>query len=453
MVHLPMSELRLSGRPTPARPSSAPRLLMVGAHHQDLADAVHEPLADALRRVVDGRLRDPSGGRVPPEFTEAVLLRTCARTELYLVTADPAETFRRICALVGGHLPGGEAPESQLRFATAAAATRHLFRTASGLESAVLGEAEVLGQVRAALADAHEAGGIGPVLTRLVQDAVAVGRRVRSETRIGEGSVSLTGSAVDWAEGRVAAGASTALVLGAGRTGRSVAHRLAGGGWKRILIANRTLARARELAAECGGEAVVLGCMRERLFEVDAVFAAIDSDGPVLGPIEFEMARAARADALRCAVDLSHPAVIDWPDLDRASLLGITALQRHIRESQVSRTRWIPDAERIVDEAVAAFSLWFRGRGVVPFVVRMREEVMQRALDEAERAGRGCVPEERERLRRLARSVARSMLHAPTAALRSVDPGSADGVQLMETTRALFGLADPDAPAVESRTS
>jgi len=412
---------------------AASRLLMVGAHHPDLPDSVHEGVGAGLERC----LRDGSSGGVGAD--EGVLLRTCARSEIYLVTADPARTFRHICRTLDERVSSTRPLESHLRFATSAAAARHLFRTASGLESAVLGEAEVLGQVSDALATARAAGTAGTLLNRLFQDAVEVGRRVRAETEIGRGTTSLAAAAVDWAEAQLeGAGGPTALVIGAGRTGRTLALRLDAGPWGSVLVANRSVDRARQLADEVDAEPHGLDSLDSLVARADAVFVAVSAEEPVVTAGALARARPAPTVSRRIVVDLSHPRGVERGSPSEAVHLDLAQIQERVRRNRVARELWVPEAEAIVDAASHTWASWARGRRTVPVLIRFREHVLEQALAEAERAGRGRDPEERERFRRLARSVARTLLHRPSTVLRTADPDVPTDASVLEALERLF---------------
>jgi len=415
---------------------------MIGAHHLDLPEPVHERIALGLERIAHEEF-DVGASIAEHDVREGILLKTCARSELYFVTRDPARAFRGICSALAEDLPLDIPVDSHLRFATSAAAARHLFRTASGLESALLGEAEVLGQVRDALKVASAADTAGPLLQRLFQDAIEVGRRVRTETEIGRGSASLASTGVEWAEGCLAPGeAPVALVLGAGRTARAIAHRLTGGPWSRIHIANRTAARACSLAEEVGGRAHTLAEVQGLLPAVDAVFAAVGVERPLVGDTDLVRARAERSDAARIVVDLSHPHAIERTESNGIEQMDLATLQHRVREDRAARARWIPEPECLVDSAVESYVAWVRGRGSVPLLVRLRERVLDLAMTEAERAGRGRSAEEREEFRRLARSIARTVLHEPTLVLRSASGDDPAGADVADVVSRLFDL-DP----------
>ncbi len=413
------------------------RIVMVGAEHRALAEQLHEEIADALQAIACGEL----GTDLPTLASETRLLRTCARTELYMVSADTAATIRAVCTLLDAEVRSELPALSHLRFATSAAAVRHLFRTASGLESAVVGEAEVLGQVRDVLRS-PSGQTASPVLHRLFQEAVEVGRRVRTQTGLGEGGASLSSAAVSWAEERLAhTHEPKALVVGAGRTGRALAHRLAAGPWARVAIANRTLERATCLAAETGASAHDLHALPELLAESDVVFAAVPAPAPIILRSAVERARGQRPGASRLLVDLSHPHAIERGEHGEGGgedELNLSTLQDHVEQARTERARWIPEVETYVEAAVDGYVGWLHGRGTMPLLVELREHVLTSALAHAERAGRGLPPEERERLRRLARSIGRSVLHQPTRALR--EAGTEENLRLADAVRKLFDL-------------
>ncbi len=405
---------------------------MVGLRHSDLAADVRESLSDAFARL-------ESAGSFAL-MKEHVLLRTCARTELYLVTDEPAAAFRDVCAALASLASDALPIESNVRFATSRAAIRHLFRTTAGLDSAVLGEAEVQGQVRQALAEARRGHGVGAILGRLFEHALAAGRAVRRETEIGRGHTSLASAAVDWAERRLRrrSVSGSALIVGAGVTARSLALRLAKGPWHTIAIANRTPGRAQRLASEVGGAGYGLEGIVDRMGEADACFFAVEVPEPLVDAAAFATLQARRDSPLLLA-DLSHPRAVVY-DEPTGSEIDLSTLQAEVQAAEGRRARWIPEAEERIDAAVDEYVRWVRGRTAVPVLVELRNEVMDQALAEADRAGRGRTPAEREAFRRLARSIARTVLHGPTSALREADIDTPSGADVAAVVREVFDL-------------
>lgn len=416
------------------------RLFLFGTDHRiapgDLRERVFTH-ADPLRRVL-GRLTGPDR-----PLREGTALVTCARFEVYGVTDRP-ERVRRLLGRVSAREAGIElgAVDRVSYFRTGPDVVRHLFRVAAGLDSAVQGEAQILGQVRALTADPHATGTMGPRLHRLVQSAVAAGKRVRTETGIGQGAASLAGAALALAERRLGGFRErSALVLGAGDTGGLVARMLRKKGVRTLRIANRSLAAAETLATELGASAHSLDELVDLLGDVDLVVGAATVTEPLL-----DRATATTvwngAGRTRFLIDLGHPRTIaaDMADMDGVELMDLDQVLRRVESARVARAAQAPRAEEIVEEEARRYDAWLRSRRAVPVVRAMRERVLGLARDEAERHGRGLDEAQRRSLERFARSLARTLLHEPTVALREADPSTAEGQRLIAEAERLFGL-------------
>jgi glutamyl-tRNA reductase len=427
-------------------------LFVVGTDHLLAPGRLREEL-----HVGDDEAWDFLTRHTGPErlLQESVLLSTCARAEVYGVADDPQRVRAVLIRLLARHR--GVPPETlafHTRLFEGRQAARHLFRTAAGLESAVQGEAQILGQVRSVLGCAGVGGTAGPVLGRLLQTAVEVGREVRAKTSIGRGAASLAGAAINEIRDHLGDPArASALVLGAGETGQLIARLLASSGVGRVVVANRTLARARELASEIDGEAVRLNDALSDLPEVDAVFGAVTVPAPVVERTHLEAQRAAGRRVPRVMVDLSHPRSLhrNLGELDGVEVVDLDELHRRVTSARDARAEEVPKAERFVEERIDAFDAWLKGRRAVPVLKAMRASVLALAREEADRLARGRSEEEQEELRRLARSLARTLLHTPTLALRTADPDTPAGRHLLESTADLFGL-DTDSPHPEQAT-
>lgn len=378
---------------------------------------------------------------------EAAPLATCGRLELYATAADPhraVAALRRILARQTG-LPRPHL-EAHTFVHRGDAAVRHLFRVAAGLDSVVHGEAQILGQVRDVLNHPQTDRSTGPVLQRLFQAALACGKRVRTETSIGRGTASLASAALHLV--RREAGdlrGRRVLVLGAGDTGALVARLLVKGGVGSLVVANRTPTRAADVAASLGSTAGVqaagLGDLPALLAEAEIVVGAVAGVERLVTPGHLSGMHGERP---RYFLDLSHPRAFDpaLAELDGVHLFDLEHVAARVSEAREARAAQIPLAMAVIEEDVAVFMKWLSRRGGVPVLRAMREEVLRRARTEADRLARGRSREEQEQARRLARAVARSLLHTPTVALRDADPTSEEGKRLVESAAALFGLSD-----------
>jgi glutamyl-tRNA reductase len=398
--------------------------------HVDVEEmyATLEPLRDA-RNLLD----------------EALPLVTCGRLELYGVAPDSARAVRAL-----GHLMARRTgiPRADLeRHAYVrrdSDVVHHLFRVASGLDSVVHGEAQVLGQVRDAAHHPRARRTAGPVLGRLFQHALRTGKRVRSETGIGHGAASLASAAVGMIQRQVGdLGAMSALVIGAGDTGALMARLLVKAGIGRLTVANRTLSKARAVADDLGGVATDLASIDAALSGADLVVGA---SGAREHLVTFEMIRALPAEARpKCIVDLAHPRTFapELAEFPGIVLMDLDYVFRRVDAAREARLEHLPRAQLLVEEEARAYETWYRSRESAAVVKAVRRHVLERALTEADRYAGRAPDGQREQMRRLARSVARALLHQPTVALRDADPASERGRALLRHASELFGVAEP----------
>lgn len=410
-------------------------LFVVGSSHAVTTAEVRERLHVDNEEIFSG-VRELLAGR--GVLLECVPLVTCGRLELYCVAHDPDRASRLLGRLVAKRagLPVAEVRGHAyaLRGSTA---VRHLFRVASGLDSVVYGEAEILGQVRVAAHDPLTERTKGPVLHRLFEHALHTGKKVRTETEVGRGAASLASAAVQLVreEMRTLEDA-TAIVLGAGHTGGLVATLLAKAGIGRLIVANRTLSVAEELAEALAAEARPLADLPVLLREGDLIVgAALAGEWLVTADmIETEPERT------RYFLDLAHPRNIDPAvgTVPGVTLLDLEHVFDRVEAARMARAAEVPIAEAIVKGQAELFMRWFRSRPAVGVLRALREHVIQRATDEADRFARGRGADEREDLRRFAQALARTLLHEPTVALRRADPSKDEGRALLESAQELF---------------
>lgn len=426
---------------------------LLGVDHRTAPGPVRERLHKALddlralvrAQVASGRLLD-----------EGAFLTTCGRLEFYGVARNPRRVRALLVRLAVERevLTAAEA-EGALRFATDEQAALHLFRVASGLESAIQGEVQILGQVKRALSDPLETATLGPRLHRLFEMAIAAGKRVRTETKIGRGAASLAGAALGMLSRQVGSLRGTsALVLGAGETGVLVAELLLKEG-ARVVLANRTESRAVEAATRLGGEGCSLDELPERLARAELVVGSVGEVGVLVSAEEVRRIRE-RTGAGPCwFVDLAHPRNLD-PALSRlpgVTLVDLERVERSAQAARDARAAEVPRAEALVQEEVERFRGWLRARPAVPRLRAVREQVLTLAMSEAERYGRGLDAPEKDRLCQFARALARTLLHQPTVALREADPATDDGRNIHRAADVLFGLRTGEGALATRRES
>lgn len=380
-----------------------------------------------------------------PDVEEGMIVSTCNRTELYVVGADgggaQANDWLRRTRELDAQAGGSVFTKAQ------SDAIRHAFSVTCGLDSMVLGEPQILGQVKAAYRVAGEHGAVGPVLNRLFQQAFSVAKQVRSDTGIGSSAVSVASAAVSLA-GNIFSDFSrqTALFVGAGETIELAARHLRGRGLKRMIFANRSLDRAQRLAETLSAYAIPLADIGAHLAEADMVVCSTASPTPIVGPELVSAALKARRRRPMFIVDLAVPRDVH-PEVARLSdvyLYSVDDLEEVVRDNQRLREKAAQAAVKIVDQEVVRFERNLKLLDAVPVIREVRskaESTGQEVLDHARRqlaAGRD--PD--EVLGWLTATLTNKLLHAPTARIRIA--GEDGDEQLLETSRELFGLSSPE---------
>ncbi|CAA9509084.1 MAG: Glutamyl-tRNA reductase [uncultured Solirubrobacterales bacterium] len=428
-------------------------LIALGVSHKTAPLALRERLALSEGRAT-GILSELTRSEA---IHEAVALSTCNRTELYLLAADPVEA--ESAALTTLARQAGIPPTElfgRLYAIRGLEAVQHLFEVAGGLDSMIVGEAEIQGQVKRAYELALVEGVTGPLTNRLFRGALAAGKRVRTETAVGRSRVSVATVAVELARevlGDLAR--RRVLVIGAGENGELTARALRQAGLETVFVANRRYDRAIGLAQRFDGEAVRFDDLPRELERADVVVSSTGSPHQILGREELELVVAERAGRPLLLIDIAVPRDIDSSvrDLPGIALYDMDDLQREVARNVSGREAEAPRARSVIDREVARFADWLASLEVVPTIAALRErgeEVVTQVL--AENAGRweSLSEADGERVEVLARAVMRRLLHEPTLRLKRAEEGSYAQVQ---TLRELFGLEAEagmlDAPAAE----
>jgi glutamyl-tRNA reductase len=423
-------------------------LAVVGVSHQTAPVEVRERFAYLEQDVPAAleALRRASG------VEEAVLLSTCNRTELYFYPTlgpETVELAERMLAEKAGSLSRPVA--SYLYRHRDLEAVRHLFRVASGLDSLVMGESEIQGQVRDAyqIASGGEASPAhaGPVLNRLFQTALSVGGRVRSETPIGEGAASVASVAVELAKkifgdlnGR------RVMVLGAGSTAELVVEALGREGAHDVTVVNRTYERASDLAQRFKGRAVGLQELSGALRDADIVITSTAAPHAVLRMVTFSEAFPHGRSRPLLIVDIAIPRDVEPAMGDEANvfLYNIDDLRKLIDDTLERRQEAVAAADRIVLGAAHEFLSWFAGLEVVPVIRALREQAdVVREAELARLLSRpGLTDADREAIADFSQRLLNKLLHGPTVRLRE---GAANGraAELVDLVRFLYGLDEP----------
>lgn len=440
------------------------QLFLLGLNHKTAPVEVREQLALSPSRVSGALqwLREHSGAQ------EAAILSTCNRAEIYVV--GPAETAPKLEQFLDEfhHVPAKRLGNHLYRRHDADSA-RHLFRVASGIDSLVLGESEILGQVRTAFETARQSGSISNVLDELFRRAIACGRRARNETAIGRGALNVGSAAVELArqifgplEGH------TVLILGAGKMSSLTAQHLVASGARRVLVSNRTYARAEELArlfsdGESEGDKVLSGIPNahaeavtwdefpQRLIEADIVIASTRAPHLILSAEQVAAAMKARRHRPLFLIDIAVPRDIDPQahQLDNVFLYDIDDLQNVVQANLAQRAQELSLVEGIVEGEVASWQNWVSSldaRPVMAALARHAEEIRTQEVEAALSQLNHLSERDQQVVRALGKSIAGKLVHAPLRHLResaAAEPGD------IEALRRAFRLDESRATETE----
>jgi glutamyl-tRNA reductase len=414
-------------------------LLALGINHKTAPVAIRERVVFPVERCPQAlhQLRDQAGAR------EGVILSTCNRTEL-VCRLDDVDGGRRLLAWLEAYhdLPAAALAPYLYQHGDRLA-VRHLLRVAAGLDSLVLGEPQILGQVKAAYEAACQAGTVGALLNRLFQHAFAVAKRVRTDTRIGASPVSVAFAAVSLARQIFANLAEhTALLIGAGETIELVARHLHEQGIGRLIVANRTLERAHELAALFGGYAIALSEISQHLVEADIVVASTASPTFLLEPAPVRSILKQRRHRPVFMVDIAVPRNIDpvVGELEDVYLYTVDDLQDIIQENLKSRQAAAAQAEEIIDSQVDRFMAWLQAQDSAGsiWLLRNRAEVLRDEVYESAQRQLRSGKDPTEVLRYLAHTLTNKLIHAPSVALR--EASAEDRGELVNALKRLYKL-------------
>jgi glutamyl-tRNA reductase len=316
---------------------------------------------------------------------EAFTLTTCNRTEIYWRARVPGDD-ERVRALVGAQLDEvGAALAREAHVLRGRAAAQHLFRVCCGIESLALGEAEILGQARAALDGANA---ISPFLRGVVVSALRTGRMARAETRIGVGALSVASAAVQLIAEAMPLARSRVLVVGAGATGVKVSRHLLALGVGRLVLANRTLERAATVAGTLGADAIPLDAVHDELTRAKAVVCAVAAPEPLIRLDAIEAAMAARGGRPLLVVDLSMPPVVESGTVAGVTRVDLAALEQQVARQRESRSDEVPRVEAIIERELPHLDAWARRHALRPLVSDLRRKVETIRVEELQRAAR-----------------------------------------------------------------
>jgi glutamyl-tRNA reductase len=423
-----------------------PVILTMGLNHMTAPISVREQVARASC-VRDEALERMDQAMAAAGFSESLILSTCNRTEVYAVAADLAAAERTLPRLFGEHDAFPAAADIQLYHYADREAVAHLFAVASGIDSMIVGEFEILGQVRRAYLRGVENQTVGPVLHQLFKDAIHVGKRAHSETAIGTGAVSIASAAVAVARERLGTlEGRQVLVIGAGDMGRRAARNLALDGASTVMVSNRTYSQAAELATEIGGRAISFDELGEALAEADLVISATSAPHLILGTAIVDGAMRERPGRSLYVIDIAVPRDVDpavgaIPGVD---LLNIDDLEQHIDANRAVREQAMVQVQAIIEQEVERFWDWHMERRAVPVLAGLHEHaeaIRSAELDKAFRRLGHLRLNERDRnvIAALSAGIVKKLLAAPTTHLKE-RVRSGDGQVYLDTVRELFEL-------------
>ena len=429
-------------------------LLLIGVSHKTAPVALRERLA--LTETESERfIRELVATE---EVREAVAISTCNRTEVYAVVSDAVDAESELLTRLARR--AGIRPTELVDIVYSPRncdAARQLFRVTSGLESMIVGESEVQGQVRRAYEVALGAGTTGPFTNRLFRAALQTGKRVRTETALGNTRVSVSTIAVEMARHAVGELAGRdVVIIGAGETAELTATALAEQGVETIFVANRRADRARALADRFGGRVGSLDELPERLVEADIVVASTSSPHPIVGAEELAQVMQIRDGRPLVLIDIAVPRDIEHAcgDIPGVQLLDIDDLQsavaRNIGVREGERSR----AEALVEDEIQRFSSWMGQQGATPTIASLREHgaaIVEAVLAENDGRWESASPRDRARIDAVARAVMQRLLHEPTIRLKAIEEVGGHG--RLAVLRELFGLDEVAAEAAGSSSS
>jgi len=415
-------------------------LYALGLNHSTAPLDVREMVAFQME-TLGAALRDLIGS---PKVKEAAILSTCNRTEVYFHGLEPEPVSEWLESFHG--IPKASL-SPYLYTLPQDRAVSHAFRVASGLDSMVLGEPQILGQMKHAVRTAEAAGSLGLVLNRLFQRTFAVAKDVRTRTDIGTASISMAAAAVRLAE-RIFPSISgeRVLLIGAGEMIELAATHFAARKPKSITVANRTLERGAQLAARFFADAITLNELPDRLAQFDIIVTSTASSLPILVKGLLERSIKSRRHSPMFIVDLAVPRDVEpeAADLDDVFLYSVDDLANIVKDNLHIRADAVREAEAMIAEQAASFLRWLEGRSVVPTIAALHSHHDQLRAIELERARRllanGASAE--HVLEQLARGLTNKFLHAPTRALNQA--GEAERAELLALLHHVYHL--PEEP-------
>jgi glutamyl-tRNA reductase len=425
-------------------------ILCVGLNHQTASVALRERLAFSTHRLEQALTRSIEGNESGPgEIEELVILSTCNRVEVYAVSQQPAFDLLEAFLSEPQNIPACELSPGELSpslyHLIDGDAIKHLFRVAAGLDSLVIGEPQILGQVAQAYEAAKQNGSAGKILSQLFQAAIRAGKRTHTETTISRNPASIASVAVHLMSETVPdLPTARVLVLGAGEMAELSVESLRKRGVKDITVVNRTLEKAQELARRWDGQAGALYMLPEYLPDMDIVISSTGAPHTIIQREMVQKAIRERPHRPIVFMDIAVPRDVDEGvrDLAGVRLFDMDKLSENLHTSLAQRQSQVPLVEAILAEEQAAFEAYLAALHVVPIIVEIREQANSIRQNEVEKALRRMphlTPEMERQIEALTISIVNKILHNPTSRLRE-EAQSPEAGNYADITRYLFGL-------------
>jgi glutamyl-tRNA reductase len=379
------------------------------------------------------------------QLPECVLISTCNRTELYYTTRDDASNGTPLWTELVQHKGASGAGEDHFYSIGSLNAVKHLFNVASGIDSMVVGDIQILNQIKEAYAISHELAAMGSVMNRVFDTALRIGKRARTETEISSGAVSVSYAAAELAS-KIFSDLSkrAALLIGTGETGSLTAKHLVSRNVGTLLLANRTRKHAEALVPDLGGRVIDFEAILQEIDRVDIVICSIEAPSYVLSAQNLRQVMKARGNKPLFLIDLGVPRNIDpgVNSIENIFLHDLDALNRFVEKNLHHRTAEVPKVRQIVLDELIQFNRWYGSLEVNPTIEQLREHVEEIRRSEVEKHLRHFAPDEREELDILTKRIINKILHTPTVNLKT-EPESGSGERMRDrihVVRHLFGL-------------
>ncbi len=425
-------------------------IVLLGVNHKTTPLEIREKLAlsggyeEPLRKLgaIDG-------------IKEHYLLSTCNRVEVLYTTEQPLKTKEKVLHFLFGNAVPAKDLDKYVYYYESEEAVQHLFLVSSSLDSMIVGEAQILGQLKEAYRFASEQKTSGSILNKLLHKSFFAAKRVRTETQIGASAVSISYAAVELARkifGQLEN--KSVLLVGAGEMAELAAEHLVGQGVSNVVVANRTLDRAVKLARRFDGQAVSLEELIEQLEYVDIIISSTGATGTILSKKDVKPVMRERRNRPLFFIDIAVPRDLDQDinDLDNVYLYDIDDLNNVVERNREGRDREAVKAERIVAEETMKFSHWLDNMEVSPTIVELRkmaDDIYRGELEKTLSKMKDISPKEQKSLEKMASAIVAKMLHSPIQFLKSDNSRRADRRERINTGRDLFQLDDQNGSSEE----